>query len=129
VAKVTERGVSCLAAIAPLGVVAWVEELGREPSTLTIKQRFVAIRHVFDWLWLAHIPSASVREPAHVVRRGGTPVIEATEAKAPLDHIDVSSYAGVRDRADGLQLSAEWRGAGDEGGGRVRAEPPALSAL
>jgi len=98
-----ERGVGSLAAIAPIHVAAWVEELGRELSAPTIKQRLAAIRHLFDWLVvgqiIAHNPAASVRGPAHVVRRGRTPVLEASEAKALLDSIDTATEAGLRDRA------------------------------
>jgi len=98
-----ERGVSSLAAIAPMHVAAWVEELGRTLSPPTVKQRLAAVRHLFDWLVVGqvvpHNPAASVRGPAHVVRRGRTPVLEASEAKALLDRIDISSDAGLRDRA------------------------------
>ena len=97
------RGVSTLAAIAPLHVAGWIEELGRELSPPTAKQRLAAIRHLFDWLVvgqiITHNPAASVRGPAHVVRRGRTPVLGAGEAKALLDNIDIATEAGLRDRA------------------------------
>jgi len=68
------------------------------------------VRHLFDWLVVGqivpHNPAASVRGPAHVVRRGPTPVIEASEAKALLDSIDASNEVGLRDRAlIGLMLA------------------------
>ena len=44
-------------------------------------------------------PAASVRGPAHSVRRGKTPVLEAAEARQLLDSIDSSTPAGLRDRA------------------------------
>ena len=44
-------------------------------------------------------PAASVRGPSHVVRQGKTPVLEPAEARALLDAIDVTTYAGLRDRA------------------------------
>jgi site-specific recombinase XerD len=98
-----EHGVTSLAVIAPVHVAAWVEELGRQLSAPTVKQRLAAIRHLFDWLVvgqiLPHNQAASVRGPAHVVRRGRTPVLEASEAKALLDSIDSSTQAGLRDRA------------------------------
>jgi site-specific recombinase XerD len=97
------HGITSLTSIAPMHVAAWVEELGREVSAPTVKQRLAAVRHLFDWLVVGQVvprnPAASVRGPAHVVRRGRTPVLEASEAKALLDSIDSSTQAGLRDRA------------------------------
>src|SRR5271157_629887 len=44
-------------------------------------------------------PASSVRGPSHVVKRGKTPVLSPDEARRLLDHIDVSTHAGLRDRA------------------------------
>ena len=44
-------------------------------------------------------PAASVRGPRHVVKSGKTPVLEPAEARALLDSIDISTPAGLRDRA------------------------------
>jgi len=44
-------------------------------------------------------PAASVRGPAHSVRRGKTPVLDPTEARQLLDAIDISTPVGLRDRA------------------------------
>ncbi|CPG90144.1 phage integrase family protein [Burkholderia pseudomallei] len=44
-------------------------------------------------------PAASVRGPNHSARSGKTPVLEASEARQLLDSIDVSTPAGLRDRA------------------------------
>jgi integrase len=44
-------------------------------------------------------PAASVRGPTHAVRTGKTPVLEPEEARALLDSIDVTTHAGLRDRA------------------------------
>ena len=44
-------------------------------------------------------PAASVRGPKHVVARGKTPVLAPDEARRLLDSIDVSTHAGLRDRA------------------------------
>src|SRR3546814_9022457 len=44
-------------------------------------------------------PAASVRGPAHSVRRGKTPVLAADEARRLLDVIDATTPAGLRDRA------------------------------
>ena len=97
------HGVAGLVGIAPIHVAAWIEELGRELAPPTVKQRLAAVRHLFDWLVVGQVlpvnPAASVRGPAHVVRRGRTPVLEATETRVLLDSIDVATDAGLRDRA------------------------------
>lgn len=97
------RGVVALAQIQPLHVAAWVEELGRDVSVPTVKQRLAGIRHLFDWLVRTQVvpanPAVSVRGPAYSVRRGKTPVLDPAEARAILDTIDVSTPAGLRDRA------------------------------
>jgi integrase len=46
-----------------------------------------------------HNPAASVRGPSHSARKGKTIVLEASEARQLLDSIDVSTPAGLRDRA------------------------------
>ncbi|HTV31651.1 MAG TPA: tyrosine-type recombinase/integrase, partial [Methylocella sp.] len=69
----------------------------------TVKQRLAAIRHLFDWLVTGQVmpvnPASSVRGPAHSVKRGKTPVLAPEEARALLDSIDVTTPAGLRDRA------------------------------
>lgn len=40
-----------------------------------------------------------MRGPKHVVKRGKTPVLAPEEARQLLDSIDVSTPAGLRDRA------------------------------
>jgi integrase len=46
-----------------------------------------------------HNPAASVRGPSHTAKKGKTPVLDATEARQLLDSIDVTTPAGLRDRA------------------------------
>jgi site-specific recombinase XerD len=96
-------GVASIADIIPLHVAAYVEQLGRERSAPTVKQRLAAIRHLFDWLVTGQImpvnPAASVRGPSHRTKRGKTPVLAPEEARAILDAIDVSTPIGLRDRA------------------------------
>jgi len=98
-----ERGVTALPQIEPLHVAAWVEVLGREVSIPTVKQRLAGIRHLFDWLVRTQVvpqnPAVSVRGPAYSQRRGKTPVLDPQEARTLLDSIDVSTPAGLRDRA------------------------------
>ncbi len=96
-------GVASIVDVAPLHVAAWIEVLGREVSPPTVKQRLAGVRHLFDWLVTGQVvpvnPAASVRGPAHSVRRGKTPVLAPEEARRLLDAIDVTTPAGLRDRA------------------------------
>lgn len=55
---------------------------------------FLVVRQVVPWN-----PASSVRGPKYVVKRGKTPVLSAEQARQLLDSIDISSVAGLRDRA------------------------------
>ncbi len=96
-------GVASIADVKPLHVAAYIEQLGRERSAPTVKQRLAAIRHLFDWLVTGQVmpvnPASSVRGPSHSVKRGKTPVLDPAEARALLDSIDVTTPVGLRDRA------------------------------
>ena len=102
-AWVAARGVVSLAGVQPLHVAAWIEALGREVSPPSVKQQLAGVRHLFDWLVTGQVvpvnPAASVRGPAHSVRRGKTPVLDPQEARRLLDAIDLTTPAGLRDRA------------------------------
>ncbi|WP_339444805.1 tyrosine-type recombinase/integrase, partial [Pseudomonas hunanensis] len=97
------RCVASIAEVQPLHVAAWIEMLGHDVSAPTVKQRLAGVRHLFDWLVTGQVvsvnPAASVRGPAHSVRRGKTPVLAPDEARRLLDTIDVTTPAGLRDRA------------------------------
>jgi site-specific recombinase XerD len=97
------RGVTSIVAVQPLHVAAYIEALTRSRSAPTAKLRLAAVRRLFDWLVIGQViptnPAASVRGPAHSVKRGKTPVLAPEEARALLDSIDVSTPAGLRDRA------------------------------
>ena len=97
------RGVASIAAVQPLHVAGYVEELGRVRSAPTVKLRLAAVRHLFDWLVVGQVvpinPAASVRGPSHSVRRDKTPVLAPAEARQLIDAIDVDVPAGLRDRA------------------------------
>jgi integrase/recombinase XerC len=75
----------------------------RELAAPLVKQRLAALRHLFDWLVNGQIvpvnPAHTVRGPRHVVTSGQTPVLDPAEARTLLDSIDVSTPAGLRDRA------------------------------
>ncbi len=102
-ARCEAQGVASIADVRPLHVGTYVELLTRELSPPTAKQRLAAIRMLFDWLVTGQIvpvnPAASVRGPRHVVKTGKTPVLDPAEARALIDSIDVSTPAGLRDRA------------------------------
>ncbi|WP_232283632.1 tyrosine-type recombinase/integrase, partial [Sphingomonas sp. PAMC 26617] len=97
------RGVTSIPGVQPLHVAAWVEQLGSAVSVPTVKQRLAGVHHLFDWLITGQVmatnPAASVRGPAHSVRCGKTPVLPPDEARRLLDKIDVTTPAGLRDRA------------------------------
>jgi integrase/recombinase XerC len=96
-------GVASVAAVQPLHVAGYIEELGQRVSVPTVKQHLAAIRHLYDWLVVGQVvpvnPAGSVRGPSHSVKRGKTPVLAPEEARTLLDSIDVSTPAGLRDRA------------------------------
>jgi integrase/recombinase XerD len=78
-----------LRSITPMAVAAYIES---HPGSIpTIKQHLAAIKTLFDWLVTGHIvefnPAASVRGPKHIVKRGKTPVLDATDARTLLDSI------------------------------------------
>lgn len=97
------HGVRELAAITPMHVAGWVEDLGATLSAPTVKQRLAAVRHLLDWLVtgqvIPHNPASSVRGPAHSARTGRTPVLEPDEARALIEAIDLAAPTGLRDRA------------------------------
>ena len=98
-----DAGVRSIAQVQPLHVAAWVELQTRVHAAPTAKQRLAAVRHLFDWLVTGQVvpinPAAAVRGPRHIVKSGKTPVLEPDEARALLDSIDVTTPAGLRDRA------------------------------
>lgn len=96
-------GVPDLGAVAPLHVASWIELQTQTLAAPSVRQRLAAMRHLFDWLVVGqvvpHNPAASVRGPSHTARTGKTPVLDPSEARQLLDSLDVSTPAGLRDRA------------------------------
>jgi site-specific recombinase XerC len=96
-------GVPSIGAVQPVHVATWIEAATRELAAPSVKQRLAAIRHLFDWLVTGQVmpvnPAGSVRGPRHVVTSGQTPMLDPAEARALLDSIDVTTHAGLRDRA------------------------------
>lgn len=89
--------------ISPLHVSLYVEERMRVASVPTVKQHLAAIRMLGDWLVVGQVlksnPASSVRGPRYSIKKGKTPVLSADEARELLDGIDVTTIAGLRDRA------------------------------
>lgn len=89
--------------IEPIHVAAYIELLDERLAKASVKQHLAAIRMLFDWLVVGQViavnPAAPVRGPRYTVRKGKTPVLAADEARTLLDSIDLSSVAGLRDRA------------------------------
>ena len=98
-----DNQVPSLMAVQPLHVAAWVALQSKRHAAPTAKLRLAALRHLFDWLVTGRVlpmnPAASVRGPAHTVTEGKTPVLSSEEARQLLDSIEVTTIAGLRDRA------------------------------
>jgi site-specific recombinase XerD len=66
-------------------------------------RRFLRLKTVASAAVTGHVvltnPAGSVRGPQHIVKGGKTPVLEPAEARALLDTIDITTPAGLRDRA------------------------------
>lgn len=96
-------GLPNLAAINPVLVACYVEQMRTKVSAPTVKQHLAAIRVFLDWLVVGGLlpfnPSSSVRGPKHIVTKGLTPVLTAEEARHLLDSIDTGTVKGLRDRA------------------------------
>src|ERR1700730_3009087 len=96
-------GVPSITAVQPVHVAAWIEASTRELAAPGVKQRLPPLPPPFDWLVNGQVvpvnPAHTVRGPRHVVTSGQTPVLDRAEARALLDRIDVSTHAGLRDRA------------------------------
>ena len=92
-----------LAGVTPFAVAAYIEEMQDGYAPPTVKQHLAALRTMFDYLVVGQVlpvnPAASVRGPKHVVKKGKTPVLTASEARALLDSIDIEMCSGMRDRA------------------------------
>lgn len=87
----------------PIFISVYIEQLQGHMAPPSVKQHLAAIRMLFDYLVIGqvvpHNPAASVRGPKHVVKKGKTPVLKASQARQLLDSIDTSTIVGLRDRA------------------------------
>lgn len=98
-----ERGLHDLAAVTPMHVAGYIEQLGRIRSKPTVKQHLAAIRMLFDWLVTGQAmptnPAHAVRGPKHSVKKGKTSVLDASEMRDLIASIDTRTLIGLRDRA------------------------------
>jgi site-specific recombinase XerD len=98
-----QHGLVSIIDVEPLHDGTYIEAFTRSHSVPTAKQKLAAIRMLFDWLVTGQIvptnSAASVRGPKHVVKVGKTPVLDPAEARTLIDSIDVTTQAGLRDRA------------------------------
>jgi integrase/recombinase XerD len=96
------RGLA-LPAIKSYHVSAYLEDLSVDHAAPSVKQHLAALRMLFDWLILGQIleinPAAAVRGPAHIVKKGKTPVLNAEAARQLLDAIGGGDLVRLRDRA------------------------------
>ena len=96
------RGLT-LAAVRPLHVAGYIEQLTQAYAAATVKQNLAGLRQLFDWLVVGQVipanPAAAIRGPKSVVNTGKTPVLTAAETRGLLDSIDPSTLIGLRDRA------------------------------
>ncbi len=92
-----------LSDLQPVIVATYIEGLTHQLAAPTVKVHLAAIKMLLDYLVTGHVldmnPAASVRGPKHVVKKGKTPVLTATEARQLIDSIDTSTIIGLRDRA------------------------------
>jgi site-specific recombinase XerD len=99
-----EQGIMSLAAVQPIVVAAYIEQLGQAGlSKPSIKQALATIRMLFDHLVVRQVvavnPASSVRGPKHIVKRGKTPILPDDEAKTLLASIATTTIIGLRDKA------------------------------
>lgn len=96
-------GISDITTLDPVIISVYVEFLMKKVSAPTVKQHLAAIRVFLDWMVVGGVlpfnPSASVRGPKYVVRKGVTPVLTSAEARNLLDSIETDTFKGLRDRA------------------------------
>lgn len=92
-----------LAHIRPIHAALYVEQLGKELSSPSVKQHLAAVRMLFDYLVVGQVvemnPAAAVRGPSYSTKKGKTPVLDEDEARELLGSIDTGTVVGLRDRA------------------------------
>lgn len=89
--------------IQPIVIATYIESLSLHLSAPTVKIHLAAIKMLYDYLVTGQIvafnPAAAVKGPKYVVKKGKTPVLDASEARQLIDSIDIATVTGLRDRA------------------------------
>lgn len=97
-----ERGLD-LEEITPTAIAAYARELDKKYAESTVKQHLAAIRRLFEYLaeggLLPTNPAAEVHRPRRVVRKSQSQPLSHQQVRDLLESIDISSIAGLRDRA------------------------------
>ena len=92
-----------ISSVSPIIIATYIEQLMASYSVPTVKLHLAAIRSLFDFLVTGQVvpsnPAAAVRGPKHVVHKGKTPVLSASETRKLLDGIDTRKIKGQRDKA------------------------------
>ncbi len=92
-----------LGQIEPFHVASYIEQMSQMYSPASIKRHLAGIKMLFDFLVIGQIvpgnPAAIVRGPKHSVTKGSTSVLSAKDMRRLFDAIDVTTVAGLRDRA------------------------------
>ncbi|KAI94724.1 integrase [Rhodomicrobium udaipurense JA643] len=101
---IRKRGLEHFSQVTPVVVSQWVQEMkASDLETATIKQRLAAVKGFLDYLATGGViptnPAISVRGPKYSATRGKTPVLTGAQAAQLLNAIDVTTTAGLRDRA------------------------------
>ena len=101
------RGIHELDQVQPIHIAAFLKALQVKLSPPTAKQNLAALRMLFDWLVIGHVlevnPAHAVRGPKYSVKKGKTPVLDASEARALLDSIAVTRTVTLPDGSEAEQ--------------------------
>jgi site-specific recombinase XerD len=102
-AWIERHGAPDLAAVEPVHVAAYVEELGRTHGRPSVALHLAAIKRLFAFLVtggvLRRSPAVEVKGPTFARRIGATPVTSTAEVRQLLDKLPADSLVGLRDRA------------------------------
>src|SRR3954467_2832492 len=97
------HGAPDLAAVEPVHVAAYVEQLGRTHTRPSVALHLAAIKRLFAFLvtggTLKRSPAVEVKGPTFSRRIGATPVTSTEEVRRLLDSLPTDGLVGLRDRA------------------------------
>src|SRR3954449_13285862 len=97
------HGAPDLAAVEPVHVAAYVEQLGRTHTKPSVALHLAAIKRFFAFLvaggTLKRSPAVEVKGPTFSRRVGATPVTSTDEVRRLLGGLPAGSLVGLRDRA------------------------------